>query len=152
MIEGIETKKLKVVRDYRGHLMEMLRADDKLFEKFGQVYLSVCLPGVVKGWHYHKKQTDNFVIVNGNAKVVLYDMRKDSSTKGRIQEFFVGEKNPMLIKIPPYIAHGMTPADNEPIFLINCPTEVYNYEKPDEHRIPFNSKEIPYDWGVSKGG
>src|SRR3989344_6966177 len=147
MIEGVKTKKLKVIKDFRWYLMEMLRADDALFDKFGQVYLSVCLPGIVKGWHYHKKQTDNFVIAKGNAKVVLYDMRENSSTKGGIQEFFIGEKNPLLIQIPPYIAHGMTPADNKPIFLVNCPTEVYNYKTPDEYRIAYDSKEIPYEWG-----
>ena len=151
MIDCVETKKLKVIKDFRGHLMEMLRCDDNIFEKFGQVYLSVCLPGVVKGWHYHKIQTDFFTIVKGNAKVVLHDMGEDSPTKGKTQEFFIGEDNPTLIKIPPYVAHGMTPADDKPIYLINCPTEPYNYDTPDEHRIPFNSKEIDYNWGVEKG-
>ena len=49
MIQGVETKKLKVVTDDRGYLMEMLRCDDNLFKKFGQVYLSVCNPDIVKG-------------------------------------------------------------------------------------------------------
>ena len=152
MIQGVETKKLKVITDDRGYLMEMLRSDDSLFKKFGQVYLSVCKPGVVKCWHYHKIQTDNFVIVKGNAKVVLCDLREDSPTKGEVQEFFIGEKNPVLIEIPPFVAHGMTPVDDNPIYLVNVPTEPYNYETPDEHRIPFDNKDIDYEWGVKKGG
>lgn len=152
MIKGVEMKGLKVIRDDRGFLMEMLRCDDKLFEKFGQLYLTVCNPGYVKGWHYHKKQTDNFVVVKGNAKVVLYDIRKNSNTKVKIQEVFMGEKNSILLKIPPFILHGITPVDNNPVYLINCPTLPYNYDNPDEFKINFKSEKIPYKWGVDKGG
>src|SRR3989338_2650495 len=152
MIHGVEIKKLKVISDNRGFLMEMLRCDDVIFEKFGQVYLSVCNPKIVKGWHYHKKQTDNFVIVKGNAKVVLYDMREDSPTKGELQEVFMGGDNPVLLKIPTFVLHGMTPADDNPIYLVNCPTEPYDYKTPDEFRISFKSKDIPYDWGMEEGG
>ena len=152
MLEGVEIKKLKIIVDERGFLMEMLRCNDKIFEKFGQVYLTVCNPDYVKGWHYHKKQTDNFVVVKGNAKVVLYDMRKDSKTKSQIQEIFLGENNPILLKIPPYVVHGMASIDNEKVYLINCPTLPYNYGNPDEYRIDFKSKDISYDWGLDKGG
>lgn len=152
MIKGVEMKGLKVIRDDRGFLMEMLRCDDKLFEKFGQLYLTVCNPGYVKGWHYHKKQTDNFVVVKGNAKVVLYDIRKNGNTRVKIQEVFMGEKNSILLKIPPFILHGITPADNNPVYLINCPTLPYNYDNPDEFKINFKSEKIPYKWGVDKGG
>jgi len=64
----------------------------------------------------------------------------------------MGEKTPILLSIPPFVLHGMTPADDKPIYLVNTPTEVYNYKKPDEHRISHTSKEIPYDWGIEKGG
>jgi dTDP-4-dehydrorhamnose 3,5-epimerase len=152
MIEGVEIKRLKVITDDRGYLMEMLRSDDELFEKFGQVYLTVCNPGYVKGWHYHKKQTDNFIVIKGNAKVVLYDMRETSKTKSEIQEIFMGENNHILLKIPTLVMHGITPTNDEQVYLINCPTEKYDYDDPDEFRIDFKSKKIPYDWGVSKGG
>ena len=152
MINGVEIKKLKVISDDRGLLMEMLRCDDSLFEKFGQVYLTVCNQGYVKGWHYHKKQTDHFVVVKGNARVVLYDTRKKSSTNSEIQEVFMGEKNPILLKIPAFVLHGITPDGSEPVYLINCPTLPYDYKNPDEFRIDFKSKDIPYKWGVDKGG
>jgi len=151
MIEGVEVKQLKVIPDERGFLMEMLRCDDPLFEKFGQVYLSVCYPGVVKGWHYHKIQTDNFVVVKGMAKVVLYDGRPESPTYRQIKEFFMGEKNPILLKIPPMVVHGIKAIGNEPAYLVNCPTEPYNYETPDEHRLPYDSAEIGYDWALKHG-
>jgi dTDP-4-dehydrorhamnose 3,5-epimerase len=152
MIEGVKIKELRVHKDERGYLMEILRSDDSLFEKFGQIYLTVAYPDIVKGWHWHKKQTDFFTFVKGNAKVVLYDLRKNSKTHGKIEEFNLGEKNPILLKIPPMVAHGFTPIDNKPCFLINCPTEVYNSENPDEERLPFNTDKIPYNWGENKRG
>jgi dTDP-4-dehydrorhamnose 3,5-epimerase len=151
MISGVEVKQLKPIKDERGLVMEILRSDDKIFEKFGQVYISVCNPGYVKAWHYHKLQNDFFAVVKGNAKVVLYDNREDSSTKGEVQEFEMGEKNPILIKIPPLVIHGFTALGKEQCFLVNCSTEPYNHGKPDEYKMPFDSKEIPYDWGVEKG-
>ncbi len=151
MIQGVVEKKLRVIPDERGFLMEILRNDDSFYEKFGQVYLSVVYPGVVKGWHYHKIQTDNMAIVKGMAKVVLYDMREDSPTKGEIMELFMGDRNPMLVSIPPGVCHGMKGIGTEPAFMINIPTEVYNYDSPDEYRIPPHGSEIPYDWSRKDG-
>ena len=152
MIEGVHIKKLKIIKDTRGYLMEMLRNDEDIFQKFGQVYLTVCNPNVVKGWHYHKKQTDFFVVVKGNAKIVLYDNREKSRTKGEVQEILMGEKNPILLTIPPYVIHGFASENNEQCYLINCCTHPYDYKSPDEFRIDFKSKDIPYDWGLEEGG
>lgn len=151
MIDGAKIKKLRVIPDERGFLMEMLRSDDEIFEKFGQVYVTVCYPGVVKGWHYHRKQTDYFTVVKGMAKVVLYDGREGSPTHGEINEFFMGDMNQILLKIPPLVRHGFKAIGTEPAYVINCPTEVYNYEQPDEYRLPYDTTEIPYDWGIKMG-
>ena len=78
MIEGVKVKKLKVIPDERGRLMEMLRSDDDLFVKFGQVYMTTAYPGVVKGWHLHDVQWDNVVCVKGMIKLVLHDARDGS--------------------------------------------------------------------------
>jgi dTDP-4-dehydrorhamnose 3,5-epimerase len=146
MIDGVVVKKLKVIPDERGYLMEMLRADDPFFRKFGQVYLTVAYPGVVKGWHYHKIQTDHFVAVSGMVKVVLYDQRKDSKTFGEVNEFFMGEQNPILLVIPPLVVHGMKGLGTAPGMVVNCPSEVYNYENPDEYKSDPHGGAIPYDW------
>ena len=150
MIHGVSLKKLRVIPDERGFLMEILRADDDIFEQFGQVYLTVGYPGVVKGWHYHKIQTDYFSVVSGMMKVVLYDSRKDSPTHGEVDEFFMGSLNPILITIPPFVIHGMKAVGEEPGFVINCPTHPYNRNEPDEYRIhPFDN-DIPYDWDLKQ--
>jgi dTDP-4-dehydrorhamnose 3,5-epimerase len=151
MIHGVHVKKLKVIPDERGMLMEMMRDDDSFFQKFGQVYLSVVYPGVVKGWHYHRKQTDHFVFVKGMAKVVLYDSREDSPTKGEVNEFFMGENNPILLVIPPLVLHGMKGIGTEAAYLVNTPTEHYVYDKPDEHRVVPDDPSVPYDWSRKDG-
>ena len=106
MIDGVKVAKLKVIPDERGRLMEMVRADEDDFIRFGQVYMTTAYPGVVKGWHYHKKQYDNMVVVSGMMKIVLYDNRKDSPTHGEINEFFAGPYNPIRLTIPPGVCHG----------------------------------------------
>ena len=146
LIEGVKTKQLKVIPDERGFLMEMLRSDDEFYQKFGQVYLTVAYPDVVKGWHYHKLQTDHFVCVKGMMKVVLYDGREGSATHGEVNEFFLGEKNPTLVVIPPLVLHGMKGIGTEPAYLVNVHTELYNYKEPDEFRVHPHENDIPYDW------
>ncbi len=151
LIDGVQLKPLKWVCDERGKLMEMLRADDPFFTKFGQVYVTTCYPGVVKAWHYHRKQTDYFVVIKGMAKVVLYDPRENSPTKGLVNEFFLGEDNPLLITIPPLVIHGQKAYGTEPAYLINCPSEPYDHENPDEFRLDPFDKDIPYDWSLKHG-
>lgn len=151
MIDGVKIKKLKVVPDERGRLMEILRKDDECFSRFGQVYMTTAYPGVVKGWHYHKKQFDNMAVVRGMMKIVLYDGRKTSKTFGEVNEFFAGEHNPVLIHIPPYVYHGFKCISPEEAVVINTPTEVYNYKTPDEFRVDPHNNDIPYDWNRKDG-
>jgi dTDP-4-dehydrorhamnose 3,5-epimerase len=151
MIDGVLVKKLKVIPDERGRLMEILRADDECFSKFGQVYMTTAYPGVVKGWHYHKKQADNMAVVKGMMKIVLYDSRKKSPTYGEINEIFAGLHNPVLVHIPPFVYHGFKCISEEDAIVINTTTEAYNYKAPDEFRLPAHDIEIPYDWGKKDG-
>lgn len=151
MIEGVMLKKLKVIPDERGRLMEILRADDEMFKTFGQVYMTTAYPGVVKGWHYHKKQSDNMAVVKGMMKIVLYDGREGSPTNGEVNVFFAGEHNPILIHIPPYVFHGFKCISSEEAIVVNAPTETYNYKDPDEFRVHPHDNNIPYDWNRKDG-
>lgn len=151
MIAGVATKDLRAISDERGFLMEILRSDDALFDKFGQVYITGCKFGVAKAWHYHKQQTDHFACVAGRALVVLYDNRKESSTLGEVQEFVLesppGKGSPLiLLKIPPFVLHGFTALGISEARILNIPTLPYRYENPDEFRYPWDSSEIPYRW------
>lgn len=151
MIEGVKVKDLKVVPDDRGMVMEMLRSDDEDFQKFGQCYMTMVYPGVVKAWHYHMKQTDHFVCVRGMAKVALYDARDDSPTKGETNTFVIGWQRQQLVIIPPHVYHGFTAVGTEAACIVNIPTELYDYDEPDEYRRPFDDPEIGYDWAARNG-
>ncbi|MCS6816166.1 MAG: dTDP-4-dehydrorhamnose 3,5-epimerase family protein [Blastocatellia bacterium] len=151
MIEGVRVKPLRMIPDERGRLMELLRADDEIFIKFGQVYMTTVYPGVVKAWHYHKKQYDNFVAIRGMIKLVLYDAREGSPTQGEINEFFIGDWNPQLVQIPPGVYHGFKCISETEAIVINIPTEVYNYAQPDEYRLDPHKGGIPYDWARKDG-
>ena len=152
MIKDVKTKKLKVIPDERGTLMEILRSDDNAFlDKFGQVYMTTAYPGVVKGWHYHKLQDDNVVVIKGMIKLVLYDRRERSPTYGEINEFFIGEKKPILVHIPVGVVHGFKGIGVQEAIIINTVTEPYNHETPDEYRIAPHGSEISYDWSLKDG-
>ncbi|MCK5146613.1 dTDP-4-dehydrorhamnose 3,5-epimerase family protein [bacterium] len=151
MIEGVTTKKLSVIPDERGRLMEILRVDDDQFERFGQVYMTTTYPGVIKAWHYHKLQDDNVTVVKGMLKLVLFDDRKDSPTCGEVNEFFLGDHKPLLVHIPHHVYHGWKCISETEAIAVNCVTEAYNYKLPDEHRLDFDSPDVPYDWGIKMG-
>jgi dTDP-4-dehydrorhamnose 3,5-epimerase len=148
MIQGIKTKQLKLLPDERGRLMEMIRCDDELFTKFGQVYMTTTYPQVVKAWHYHREQIDNFVVVRGMVKLVCYDSRANSPTNGEVNEFFIGEHNNLLVQVPAGVCHGWKCISETEAIIINIASEPYNRQQPDEIRHPFNSPEIPYNWSV----
>ena len=151
MIEGVVLKPLRVIPDERGRLMEILRCDEPLFEKFGQVYMTTTYPGVIKAWHFHKKQDDNAAVVKGMLKIVLYDDREGSKTRGELTEFFLGEHNPALLHIPKGIYHGWKCIGLGEAIVVNCVTEPYNHDDPDEFRLPFDTDKIPYDWDIKMG-
>ena len=147
----MRTKPLKMIPDERGWLMEMLRNDDELFIQFGQVYVTAAYPGVVKAWHYHKKQWDHFVCVHGMMKLVLYDSREGSPTKGLTNEFYMSVSSPTLLKIPAGVQHGFKAVGNQDAMILNVPTNTYDHAHPDELRRPFDDPEIGYDWALKHG-
>jgi len=146
VIAGAFRRNLNPIRDERGFLVEILRCDWENFLGFGQAYITTALPGVVKAWHYHRMQTDNFCVITGEAKIALYDARAESPTFREIEEFIVSGKELMLITIPPMVYHGFKNIGEEEVYLLNIPNRLYNYEEPDEYRLPADTPEIPYSW------
>lgn len=145
-ITDVRIVTLKQIPDERGKIMHMLRCDDPHFKKFGEIYFSVVYPGVIKGWHIHKKMTLNYAVISGMIKLVLYDTRKDSSTKGEFMELFIGEDNYVLVQIPPGIANGFKGIGTKPAIVANCATEPHD-PKEMIRLDPFD-KEIGYDWNL----
>ncbi len=146
MIDGVKVKKLKIIPDDRGRLMEILRADEAIFQKFGQVYMTTALPGVVKAWHYHKKQNDNFTCVHGKMRLALYDARPKSPTYKEVNDFVISLESPMLVHIPKNVYHGFKCVSDTEAIVINTVTLPYNYKNSDEYRCDPYDNDIPYDW------
>ena len=148
-VKGIVIKQLKKIPDERGCIYHMLRCDDSIFEKFGEIYFSIVYPGVIKGWHLHKEMTLNYTVIQGMIKLVLYDDRENSPTKGNLMELFIGEENYCLVKIPPNIWSGFMGIGNKLAIVANCATLPHD---PDEIKkfSPY-TKEIPYNWELKNG-
>ena len=148
MIEGVETRKLKVNTDERGHLVEMFREDwDEYDPEPAMSYFSMSYPGVIRAWHRHTRgQIDHFVCPQGRIKIAVYDDRDDSPTQGEVNTFVIGEHSQQAVQIPGACWHGFKVIGNEQAFLVNFPTNLYDYEDPDEERLPYDTDEIPHDW------
>jgi len=145
MIEGVESNSLVTHSDERGFFREIVRSSEGMVrEGWAQVSHSLMFPGVVKAWHVHPTQVDWWYVVAGDLKVVLYDLRDGSATKGELQEFFLGDHYPaQLLKIPAGVAHGCK-AINGPAHLVYLTSTVYDHK--EEGRIPHDDPAIGYDW------
>ena len=149
MIEGVVVRPLKQIADERGKVMKMLSRDDVGFVEFGEIYFSCVFPGVVKGWHLHKRMILNYAVPYGRIKFVLFDDRENSPTKGQIQEIFLGPDNYLLVTVPPLVWNGFKGAGTEMAIVANCASIPHD---PDEivRRDPLD-RSIPYDWQIRHG-
>ncbi len=144
MIDGVKITPLKQIGDARGTVMHMLRRDSDVFVEFGEVYFSTVHPGVVKGWHVHKRMILNYAVPQGEVLVVLYDDRPQSPTRGEVQKVVLGPASYALLTIPPGIWSGFKGLGTETAILANCASIPHD---PDEiaRRDP-GDPSIPYDW------
>lgn len=149
MIEGVKLTPLRQILDERGKIMHMLRCDAPHFQQFGEIYFSFIHPGVIKGWHIHKKMTLNYAVPIGKIKLVLYDDRDGSPTRGELMEIFTGSENYQLITIPPMVWNGTKGIAEGTSIIANCATLPHD---PDEiERLSPFDKRIPYDWSLKHG-
>jgi len=144
VIDGVALKPLKIFTDERGRVMHMLRADDELFRKFGEIYFSVVNPGMVKGWKRHQRMTQFFSVPQGNLKLVIYDDRAQSPTRGQVQEILLGEHDYQLVRIPPLVWYAVKSIDNKIAMIANC-TDITHDPKESEQIAP-DDPRIPYQW------
>ena len=147
-IDGVQVVPLKRIADERGAVFHMLRSDDPHFAGFGEIYFSTVHPGVVKGWKNHRRLSANYACIHGRIRIVLYDDREGSGTRGAVQEVEVGPEEYALVVIPPGIWHGFQGIAEHLSILANCATEPHD---PDElDRLDPHSPAIPFDWARSR--
>ena len=146
MIEGVIITPLRQIFDERGKVMHMLRADNDIFSKFGEIYFSCTYPGAIKAWHLHKEMTLNYAVIYGSIKCVLYDDRPDSKTHGCVEEFFFSPENYCLITVPPLIWNGWKGIGITESIVANCSTLPHSTDE-IERKSPYD-QSIPYDWKI----
>jgi len=149
MLDGVKIISLKQIVDERGKIMHMMKSTDEHFKEFGEIYFSCSWPGSIKAWHIHQSMTINNAVISGNAKLVMYDLRENSTTFRDLQEVFLGESNYVLVQMPPGIANGYKAYGDKMVILANCATEPHD---PNEiiRLDPFTDK-IPYSWDLKHG-
>lgn len=146
-IEGVIVQSKRIIPDERGSIRHMLKKTDAEFTEFGEVYFSTAYLNVIKGWHLHTKQTQNYLVVKGMIKLVLLDCRDNSSTFKKLEEHFLGDLNYSLIQIPPGVANGYKVIGNSEAIICNCsdlphePGEMIRYS-------PFDKNFSNYDWEI----
>ena len=149
MIEGVTIIPLRTILDERGMVRHMLKKTDPHFKQFGEICFSVIFPNAIKAWHVHRKMELNYAVVSGNIKLVLYDARENSKTKGETQEIFMGEDNYVLVTVPQHVVNGFKAIGNEKAIVANCATIPHD---PDEiERFDPFDKGIGYTWDLRNG-
>lgn len=144
MIEGVVMQPLRQIIDERGRVMHMLQNNNPLFKGFGEVYFSEVLPGIIKAWKLHNQSTQLFAVPVGQIRLVLYDNRPNSPSKGNTQEIITGRDNYQLIQIPPNIWYGYTCIGDVPALVANVIDSPYDQN--ESKTLPPNEKSIPYNW------
>jgi dTDP-4-dehydrorhamnose 3,5-epimerase len=146
MIEGVKIIPLKQILDERGKIMHMMRCDSEDFQGFGEIYFSCVHPGAIKGWHIHKEMILNYAVPHGNIKFVLYDNRPTSSTRGQLQEIFLGPDHYCLVTVPPGVWNGFKGIGQEMAIVANCSSIPHRADEID--RLDPFDPSIPYDWEI----
>ncbi|MCP4265475.1 MAG: dTDP-4-dehydrorhamnose 3,5-epimerase [Candidatus Brocadiaceae bacterium] len=144
MIKDVLIIPLRKIPDERGKVMHMLRCNDPHFEQFGEIYFATAYPGVIKGWHEHTKQTQNYAVIQGMIKLVMYDNREDSSTYRELMEIVTGEDLYQLIRIPTGIINGYKTIGEKTAIVANCAT--LPHEADEMLRYDPHGDKVPYQW------
>lgn len=146
MIDGVQVIPLRRIPDERGTIFHMLRATDAHFTSFGEIYFSTIYKGVVKGWHRHREMTLHYACVFGRIKLVMFDDRPASATKGKLMEVFLGPDQHALVIIPPGVWNGFKGMTDPHAIVANCCSHPHDPTRSD--RLDPFKNDIPYDWAV----
>jgi dTDP-4-dehydrorhamnose 3,5-epimerase len=149
VIDGVLVHPLRRIPDERGSVMHMLKETDPHFSRFGEIYFSTVYPGAVKGWHLHDRMVLHYAVPHGQIKMVLYDDREGSPTRGEVQEIFMGDSNYVLVRVPAGVWNGFKGIGVVPAVVANCAT--IPHDPTEIHRLDPHVNDIPYDWARKDG-
>ena len=145
IIEGVKLVSLLEIGDSRGAVLHMLRNDSPDFISFGECYFSEILPGVIKGWKKHHIQTQNLAAPVGRIRIVMFDERIESNTKGLVQVVELGRPDAYIrVTIPPGIWYAFSCISSEKGLLVNCAD--IPHQSSESETMPLEQSYIPYKW------
>jgi dTDP-4-dehydrorhamnose 3,5-epimerase len=146
MIDGVTVKPLAPQPDGRGALIELMTTRDGVIEPIVHVYLVEAKARSVRAWVYHRYQYDRLAYTQGRFQVVLYDIRPKSPTFNKLSSYIIGKESPVLLRIPPFVVHGVKNLSDEDSTFVNFPTNVYDPQHPDKSRLPIDDPRIPFSF------
>ncbi len=145
LISDLKLSKLEQIKDERGAVFHFLKATDDTFKGFGEAYYSKINPNVIKGWKLHNKFHQHFCVPTGSVKVVIFDNREKSLSKGMINEIILDdEKNFYLLSMPPGLWYSFKCISDYPSLLANIIN--YPHDKSESINMPIYNDEIPFKW------
>jgi dTDP-4-dehydrorhamnose 3,5-epimerase len=144
VIDGVTATPLLINADPRGSLCELLTTRDGNDDPIVHIYQVIAAPGSIRAWVYHNRQFDRLAFVMGTFEVALYDTRPNSPTANRLNVFALGAAQPCLLRIPPFVIHGVRNAGTESSTFVNMPTQVYHREDPDKARLRYGHPRVPF--------
>jgi dTDP-4-dehydrorhamnose 3,5-epimerase len=144
LIDGVSAMPLVGSDDERGSLVELLTTRDAPIEPIVHVYQVFCGPRSIRAWVYHRQQFDRLAFTMGSFEVALYDLRPESPTAHRLNVLALGAARPALLRIPPYVVHGVHNASSRMSTFLNLPTRVYRHDAPDKVRLPYGDPRVPH--------
>jgi dTDP-4-dehydrorhamnose 3,5-epimerase len=144
-IDGVRIRSVQDLSDARGSLQHMIRSDDtEFFAGFGEIYFSITNPGVIKGWHRQRQQTNLLSCIKGRLRLVLFDDRDASPSRGQVQVVDCGDGARRLVRIPPGVVYGWQTLGDEPSILANCSS--HPHDPATAEKIDPASGRVPYAW------
>lgn len=144
-IAGVNVRAAVTHPDERGEVCEIYNPAWGFHEEPLVYVYQICIrPHRVKGWVVHYEQDDRLFVSLGTVKVVLYDARDGSPTRGMVNELYFGERKRGLITIPKGVFHAIQNVGDTDAVLVNLPTRPYNHARPDKSRLPLDTDQIPY--------
>ncbi len=146
-IHGVEVRPLTTIPDDRGTVCVLFNPAWGVHPApLVYVYQVTIRPGVVKGWVRHERQDDRSAVVSGTIKVVLYDGRPGSPTRGMVNELCFGDHHRALFTSPAGVWHAKKNVGTTDAVFVNMPTRGYDHADPDKYRLPLENDVIPYRW------
>jgi dTDP-4-dehydrorhamnose 3,5-epimerase len=146
MIDGVSVTALASHSDSRGSLCELLTTRDGPIEPIVHVYQVTAEAGSRRAWVYHRLQYDRLAFVSGRFRIVLYDIRPRSPTFTMLNVFILGRDQSGLLRMPPFVIHGVHNMGREAATFISLPTKAWEASAPDKCRLPENDPRIPFNF------